>query len=558
MLIPNEKKQSDSGDKYEGATVIEPIVGFYKDPIATLDFASLYPSIMMAHNLCYSTLIPPNEVKNHDESTYEKTPNGDYFMLKSTCEGILPKILEDLLNARKQAKRELAVETDPFLKAVLNGRQLALKVSANSVYGFTGAQNGQLPCLPISSSVTAYGRKMIDHTKNMVESTYNKQNGYQFDAQVVYGDTDSVMVKFGSADIGESMELGKEAADKISTTFINPIKLEFEKVYCPYLLMAKKKYAGLLYTNPESYDKIDAKGIETVRRDCCGIVRDVMGKALDKILIEKDDKAAVKLVKGVVSDLLQDRIDLSQLIITKELGKKTQGQEEEEQKAKKGKNTKQKSDAKGAYQSKMPHVMLADKMRARDPATAPNIGDRVPYVIVKGAKQSRIYERSEDPLYVLEKNLEIDYNYYLENQLKKPLIRLFDTILENAESDLFSGVHTRTIYKPKMSQAKGAFSGFLKVKKSCMGCNCQVKNDAALCESCLTSKGKRIYLERQIEHMRYEKSYSDLWVQCQRCQGSLHQDVICQNKDCPIFYKRVKALKQLNESHQEMSRFLTW
>lgn len=268
MLIPNEKKASESEGKYEGATVIEPNIGYYTDPIATLDFASLYPSIMMAHNLCYSTLIPSDKIKGYKKDDYEQSPNGDYFVKKSVTVGLLPKILEELLAARKQAKKELAEATDPFMQAVLNGRQLALKISANSVYGFTGAQTGQLPCLAISSSVTAYGRQMIDLTKNLVEARYTKENGYSFDAQVIYGDTDSVMVKFGNADIGEAMKLGKEAAEEISKTFVKPIKLEFEKVYCPYLLMAKKKYVGLLYTKPEKHDKIDAKGIETVRRDC--------------------------------------------------------------------------------------------------------------------------------------------------------------------------------------------------------------------------------------------------------------------------------------------------
>jgi DNA polymerase delta subunit 1 len=466
MLIPNEKRNTESEGKYEGATVIEPEIGFYDDPIATLDFASLYPSIMMAHNLCYSTLIPRQEIHKHNKDDYVQSPNGDYFIKSEKCEGLLPKILQELLGARKQAKRELAEATDPFLKAVLNGRQLALKVSANSVYGFTGAQTGQLPCLAISSSVTAYGRQMIDLTKKLVEEKYKIVNGYEFDAHVIYGDTDSVMVKFGGKDIANSMRLGQEAANEISKTFIKPIKLEFEKVYCPYLLMAKKKYAGLLYTNPEKYDKIDAKGIETVRRDCCGIVREVMSEILDKILIENNIQGAVALVKGVVSDLLQNRIDMSQLIITKELGKKTQGQEEEEQKANKKNGTKAKTDTKNSYQSKMPHVMLADRMRKRDPATAPKIGDRVQYVIVKGSKNAKIYERSEDPLYVLENNIELDHSYYLENQLKKPLIRIFEAILANPEKELFAGDHTRIIYKPKTQQTKGGLGGFLKVTKT--------------------------------------------------------------------------------------------
>lgn len=132
------KVQGNEG-QYEGAVVIEPTRGFYKEPIATLDFASLYPSIMMAHNLCYSTLVPAHRVKNYKPEDLTKTPNGDYFIKIPVKKGIVPMILEDLLGARKKAKLELAKATDPFEKAVLDGRQLALKISANSVYGFTGA-----------------------------------------------------------------------------------------------------------------------------------------------------------------------------------------------------------------------------------------------------------------------------------------------------------------------------------------------------------------------------------------------------------------------------------
>ena len=167
-------------------------------------------------------------------------------------------------------------------------------------------------------------------------------------------------------------------------------------------------------------------------------------------------------------------------------------------------------------------------------------------------------KNSEDPLYVLENNLELDHNYYLDHQLKKPLLRIFDPILPDPEKELFSGDHTRIIYKAKVQPSKGAFSNFLKVSKTCMSCNCKVKNDEALCENCLPTKGKKVYIEKQIEHMRYQKSFADLWVQCQRCQGSLHQDVICQNKDCSIFYKRVKSSKLLEEAQKEMNRFLTW
>lgn len=121
--------------------------------------------------------------------------------------------------------------------------------------------------------MTAFGRKMIEFTKNEVELKYTMDNGYQFNAEVIYGDTDSVMVKFGVGTVAEAMKLGQEAADFVSEKFVKPIKLEFEKVYHPYLLINKKRYAGLYFTRPEKHDKMDCKGIETVRRDNCPLVR---------------------------------------------------------------------------------------------------------------------------------------------------------------------------------------------------------------------------------------------------------------------------------------------
>jgi DNA polymerase delta subunit 1 len=214
------------------------------------------------------------------------------FCKANVRKGLLTTILEELLTARKKAKKELATETDPFRKAVLNGRQLALKISANSVYGITGATVGKLPCLAIASSTTSYGRQMIEKTKEEVEKRYTVANGYSHDAQVIYGDTDSVMVKFGPKDLAQAMKLGEEAAAFVSAQFLKPIKLEFEKVYFPYLLINKKRYAGLYWTNPTKYDKMDSKGIETVRRDNCRLVQTVIETVLRKILIDQDVSGA--------------------------------------------------------------------------------------------------------------------------------------------------------------------------------------------------------------------------------------------------------------------------
>lgn len=394
-------------ETYEGATVIEPERGFYKQPIATLDFASLYPSIMIAHNLCYTTLLDrahgnPGLLQAGED--YTVSPTGDLFVTRKHRRGLLPEILEDLISARKKAKADLKKETDPFRRAVLDGRQLALKISANSVYGFTGATIGKLPCLQISSTVTAFGRTMIEQTRELVQRRYNRANGYDFDSHVIYGDTDSVMVRFGPDSVHECMELGRDAAKEISKAFVAPIQLEFEKVYFPYLLINKKRYAGLYWTSPEKHDKMDCKGIETVRRDNCTLVAHVIDTCLRKILLDRDVEAAISFVKQVIAELLQNKIDMSQLVISKAL-------------------------AKSDYAGKIAHVELAKRMKKRDPGSAPHTGDRVAYVIIRGMKNLPAYERAEDPLYVLEHNLPIDTQYYLENQLSKPLVRIFEPIL---------------------------------------------------------------------------------------------------------------------------------
>mmetsp|Transcript_69065 Transcript_69065/g.218444 ORF Transcript_69065/g.218444 Transcript_69065/m.218444 type:complete len:1084 (+) Transcript_69065:53-3304(+) len=536
LLVPNLKVQGQTdGVAYEGATVLDAKQGFYEKPVATLDFASLYPSIMMAHNLCYSTLVPRGMAGQLPADQVTKSPTGDIFVRASVKKGILPEILEELLGARKRAKADIKKATDPLQKAVLDGRQLALKVSANSVYGFTGATVGKLPCLEISSSVTSFGREMIEHTKKMVEAHYTTEKGYSHTADVIYGDTDSVMVNFGVEDTAEAMRLGQEAADIISATFPKPIKLEFEKVYHPYLLINKKRYAGLLWTNPDKYDKMDSKGIETVRRDNCLLVKNVVTMSLHKMLVERDKQGAIDYVKNTIRDLLMNRLDLSLLVITKGLTQEAE-----------------------AYDNKQAHAELAKKMRVRDPATAPSVGDRVPYVIVKGPKGAKAFEKAEDPIYALENNIPIDFQHYLEHHLSLPLMRIFEPIISNPKQ-LLSGDHTRQISNPTPSAALGGIMKFAKVSKQCLGCKATMQNSVlgSLCKHCKPREGE-LYAKSLRAVNELEDLFSRLWTQCQRCQGSLHQDVLCTSRDCPIFYRRKKVQKDLEGATTTLAKYVDW
>eukprot|EP01054_Gregarina_sp_Poly1_P000704 Gregarina_sp_Poly_1__703@NODE_1168_length_4874_cov_154_360100_g625_i2_p1_GENE_NODE_1168_length_4874_cov_154_360100_g625_i2NODE_1168_length_4874_cov_154_360100_g625_i2_p1_ORF_typecomplete_len735_score100_49DNA_pol_B_exo1/PF03104_19/7_3e70DNA_pol_B_exo1/PF03104_19/1_2e03DNA_pol_B/PF00136_21/4_8e02DNA_pol_B/PF00136_21/1_6e53RNase_H_2/PF13482_6/8_6e07DNA_pol_B_exo2/PF10108_9/3_5e06DNA_pol_B_2/PF03175_13/0_0031_NODE_1168_length_4874_cov_154_360100_g625_i224404644 len=170
-FMPTYRTQGGGSEvQYEGATVLDPMKDFYDIPIATLDFASLYPSIMIAHNMCYTTLITEETIQKSKltEDDLFRTPANKVFVKPHVKRGILPTVVGDLIKERKKAKKEMASEKDPLMRMVLDGRQLALKISANSVYGYTGASaTGQLPCLAISESITAYGRSMIDFTKKV-------------------------------------------------------------------------------------------------------------------------------------------------------------------------------------------------------------------------------------------------------------------------------------------------------------------------------------------------------------------------------------------------------
>ncbi|GIX63044.1 DNA polymerase delta catalytic subunit, putative [Babesia caballi] len=511
-VVNGSQRAAANDATYEGGTVLDPQKGYHRNPIAVLDFQSLYPSIMIAHNLCYSTLVPPADVPHYRPEDLTTVPGhpGLCFIKAHVRKGVLPLIVEKLIEARKKAKDEMKTCTNPMLRSVLDGRQLALKVTTNSVYGYTGASSGGfLPCVEVATAITSFGRFMIVNTKETIERHFTTANGYDMDAKVVYGDTDSVMINFGTKEIQRAIELGTEAAAKITREAVRPITLVFEKVYLPLLLLAKKRYAGLYYTNAHTYDKIDCKGIETVRRDFCPLVQQMMERILRMLLVDLDLNGAIEFVKSKISQLLRNEIDISLLVVTKSLGKVD-------------------------YDVRLPHVELAKKLRSRDPGKAPSVGDRVSYLIVKGTKGQPQFDRAEEPLYVVEHNIPVDTQHYLD-AIKSTLMRIFEVIMPNPES-LFSGEHTR--YITMSSSCDSALSMFMKKVERCLGCKSVIKVPP-FCDHCSKTKRQQVMLQKLEERRQKEADYFELWAQCQRCQGSLHNVVICDNRDCPIFYKRV-------------------
>ena len=456
--VPHLKYGTTPEGGYVGATVLEAQKGAYYTPITALDFASLYPSIMMAHNLCYSTLVLDDARYGHIAGVeYESFKVGSTeYKYAQNVPSLLPEILNDLKAYRKKAKKDMAAASG-FMREVFNGKQLAFKISMNSIYGFTGASKGILPQMAIASTTTARGREMIEETKNYVEANFPG-------AKVRYGDTDSVMVEFdvqgrtGQDAIDYSWELGERAAEECTALFKKPNDLELEKVYMPYLLYSKKRYAAKLWEKGKSgrveFRCIDVKGLQLVRRDNTPHVREVLKELLDKILDQNDPKPAIDLARERAQELLTGDVQDEKLILSQSLSDtyKVKGQPVSITAYDASANG-----GRGRYLSEdinMAHVQVMHKMRERKPGSEPQSGDRVPYLltVVENNRGAKAFEKSEDPAFVKEHAIPIDYVYYFMQKFLQPVCDLLEPLVENPKSEIFGEIIER--HKPPSLKKK--------------------------------------------------------------------------------------------------------
>ena len=450
FMVPTIRYGAIPEEPYEGATVLDAQKGAYYTPITALDFESLYPSIMMAHNLCYSSYVmDEKKYGNVPGITYETFKIGDRtYKFAQDVPSLLPAILLELKQFRKQAKRDMAAATG-FMKEVYNGKQLAYKISMNSVYGFTGAGKGILPCVPIASTTTSKGRSMIEETKNYVEKNFPG-------AKVRYGDTDSVMVEFDMGDrkgeeaIAYSWEVGERAAEECSALFKKPNNLELEKVYWPYFLYSKKRYAAKLWTKGKDdkmhMDYIDVKGLQLVRRDNTPHVREVCKELLDVVLTSSDPGPPKELAKERAIELLSGDVPNHKLVLSQSLADSYKVG---------GKAVSITSPE--SVNINQSHVQVVTKMRQRKPGSEPQSGDRVPYLLTKTEDpKARAFEKAEDPKYVEENGVPVDYHYYFLNKFLNPVCDLLDPLYDNVKDEIFGEIIDQ--HKPKKPKKEPALS----------------------------------------------------------------------------------------------------
>jgi DNA polymerase delta subunit 1 len=355
-------------------------------------------------------------------------------------QGVVPALLDDLAKFRKHAKKLMAEAKkagDEFKENLYDAQQKAFKVVMNSVYGFLGASKGFVPIVPIAASVTATGRKMIDHTaKRALELIPG--------SVVVYGDTDSVMVKMnvpnkedGSVDMEAHFKKAKWLAGEITKDFKAPNDLEFEKIYYPYVLYSKKRYAAVKFEELGEKGKIDVKGLALVRRDFCPITREILKESLDTILHAKNTPTAIKETRDKIHKVLNNEFPMEKFSMSKTL----------------------KTDYKNTCQ---PHLHVADKIFQRTGFPVPS-GARVPFVYIEDRANADIKQslKAEDPTFARDNGLIVDRLFYIEHQLLKPIISLFDPLVDDPEAEIFGD----PVNKPKIEQLKNVFKSDLKIVK---------------------------------------------------------------------------------------------
>jgi DNA polymerase delta subunit 1 len=308
-------------------------------------------------------------------------------------------------------------------------------VVCNSLYGFTGSNIGPIPCIPIASSVTSIGRQCIEASREWIQTTFPvlhpEQEQYRaagkLAAECVYGDTDSVFIKFNTAGadgtnpvaqaIGWAQELDKIVNDTSTQTtasgrtvkglFDLPMYLEYEKTFYPFLLLKKKKYLAMKFVFDPQGGKVSASGIETVRRDNALFCSETMQAFIDKVLQDNDREGALTVVRAAVQSLLNEEVPVEKLILSKKLSKMR-------------------------YKTMLPHATVRKTIAAREPSRTPMLGDRIPYVIAAGAKGTKNALLARDPAFFVADGEKANVTYYIDKQLRQPLERLMNPIYGRA------------------------------------------------------------------------------------------------------------------------------
>lgn len=342
---PGKKGPKRKKAQYSGGLVIEPKAGFYDSIILLLDFNSLYPSIIQEYNLCFTTVnrrptknFNGTEIENqykihsrksgtamvdegeeHVEDEEENEEDTVELPDKNaiTKDAVLPNVLRDLVQKRRAVKDKMKHEKDPVKLQQLEIRQKAIKLTANSMYGCLGFSSSRFHAKAIAALITKTGRNTLLNTKEIAET--------KLGFNVVYGDTDSIMINTGCNLLGQALEMGKRLKVEVNQLY-KCLEIEIDGIFKSLLLLKKKKYAALKIEaagTPDEKIIREMKGLDMVRRDWCPLSKSVGNYVLDQILSGKQREDVVMNLNEYLSDIGEKmkggKIPLSEYIITKQL-----------------------------------------------------------------------------------------------------------------------------------------------------------------------------------------------------------------------------------------------
>ncbi|XP_059212566.1 DNA polymerase zeta catalytic subunit [Centropristis striata] len=524
--------------------VMEPESRFYSNSVVVLDFQSLYPSIVIAYNYCYSTCLghvdslgTPDEfrfgcssLRVPPELLYQRrnditvSPNGVAYVKSSVRKGVLPSMLEEILNTRLMVKQTMKTyKQDKNLMKLLDARQLGLKLIANVTFGYTAANySGRMPCVEIGDSIVHKARETLERAIKLVNDTK------KWGARVVYGDTDSMFVLLKGATKEQAFKIGNEIAEAVTATNPKPVKLKFEKVYLPCVLQTKKRYVGYMYESVDQKEPVfDAKGIETVRRDGCPAVSKVLERSI-KLLFETRDISQVKqFVQHQCLKVLDGRASMQDLTFAKEYR------------------------GSGSYRpgACVPALELTRRMMAYDRRLEPRVGERVPYVVVYGMPGVPLIQLVRRPMDVLQDAaLRLNATYYITKQILPPLARMFQLI----GVDVFSWYQELPrVQKVSCSSSaaggderKGTISQFF----TTLHCPvCDQLTQLGVCSGC-RSEPQRVAVTLYQDMRHWESQQDQLLKICRNCSGCATRQVPCVSLECPVLYKLSRVNRQLSKA----------
>ena len=338
-----------------------------------------------------------------------------------------------------------------FEISVLEGLQLAFKVTANSLYGQLGAKTSAIFLKDIAASTTATGRKQLLLAKKFVEDNYRNDIA---DAEVVYGDTDSIFVNFrpkdangnfikGKEGLERSIQLGKDVSKRIKTIMKNPQNLGYEKTFWPFVIFTKKRYVGNKYEEDSSKYKTASMGIVLKRRDNCPLVKIVFGGVIDILMNKRDFSKAADYVAECILKLASssNSYPIEKLTISKMLNSHYKNPDQ------------------------IAHKVLADRIGEREAGNKPQNGDRIPYVYFVNAKAKLQSDKIESPSYVIENKLKIDICHYITNQISKPVAQIFALFIEKLDKTVTEDTFLK-LYDEWIKKGKDEYYALKKVSET--------------------------------------------------------------------------------------------